>query len=254
MKTKSLIAILAVLVVTSLVSAGMLIPVNDNAEENSQAPENSPVIGENWGLERIDFIHYKKGYAKPETAGAKTPSCYKFLSGAKPRWKSLPVSYVINPSNPQSLDEGFITSAISTSAETWDAATSKELINDVYAVDYTAAYGVQNYQNALAFGNYPTSGVIAVTSVWWNPITKAIVEFDILFDTDFIWGDATLDSTKMDLQNIAVHELGHGVGLGDVYDTVCSEVTMYGYSTEGETRKRSLEQPDMTGLQKLYGI
>jgi len=57
----------------------------------------------------------------------------------------------------------------------------------------------------------------------------------------------------MDLENIAVHELGHTVGLSDIYSTACSEVTMYGYSTEGETSKRTLEQPDITGLQRMYG-
>lgn len=58
----------------------------------------------------------------------------------------------------------------------------------------------------------------------------------------------------MDLQNIAVHEIGHGLGLADVYEAVCSEVTEYGYSTEGETKKRSIEPADITGLQSLYGI
>ena len=58
----------------------------------------------------------------------------------------------------------------------------------------------------------------------------------------------------MDLQNIAVHELGHSFGLADIYSSSCAEVTMYGYSTEGETKKRTLEQPDITGIQKLYGI
>lgn len=260
MKIKFLLVLIGLLAI-SVVSASMLLPVNEKAKENAKAAENSLVIEETNagelelttnGLERIDFIHYKKGYAKPEGIGLKQPSCYKFLSGSKPRWKSFPVNYVINPSNPQSLSESFVTSAISTSAETWDASTSVELFNDVYSIDSTAVFGVQNYQNALAFGNYPSSGVIAVTSIWWNPTTKAIVEFDILFDTDFAWGNADVDSSKMDLQNIAVHEIGHGVGLGDIYDSVCGEVTMYGYSTEGETKKRSLETPDITGLQKLY--
>ena len=57
----------------------------------------------------------------------------------------------------------------------------------------------------------------------------------------------------MDLQNIATHELGHSAGLNDIYSSTCSEVTMYGYSSYGETKKRTLEQPDITGLQKIYG-
>ncbi len=204
-------------------------------------------------LEKIEFIHYKKNFAKQNGKAPKQSSCYKFLSPRKVRWTSLLVSYVINPINPQGLDGGFITSAFFNSAETWDEAViNKELINNTYITDTTVAYGVQDYKNAITFGNYPTKGVIAVTTVWYNPALRSIAEFDIMFDTDFVWGDATVDSSKMDLQNIATHELGHGVGLSDVYETNCSAVTMYGYSTEGETDKRTLETPDITGLRTLY--
>ncbi len=251
MKTKlywviSTLAI-ATLVFSVMAAASMMIPANDRAKENAKAPEKSPVIGENWDLERVDFIHY----AKPANPGnTKTETCYKLL-GVK--WNNLPVSYVINPTN-SGLPETFVTIVISTSAETWDSATSKELINDVYAVDYSAQYGVQNFKNAIAFGDYPDNNVIAVTSVWFTRVGKQIVEFDQLYNTRFSWGDAAINPAVMDLQNIATHELGHGVGLGDIYSTTCSAVTMYGYSTNGETSKRTLEQPDITGLQKMYGI
>jgi len=248
MKTKFLVTILvSLLVISVLVSANMMIPANDKAKENAQAPEKSPVIGDNWDLERVDFIHY----AKPSNPGKapKTETCYKLL-GVK--WTTLPVNYVINPTN-SGLSDEFVTYVISTSAETWDASTSKELFNNAYSTDYSAKYGVQNFQNAIAFGDYPDNNVIAVTSIWYTRVGKRIVEFDVMFDTDWIWGDATSDSSKMDLQNIATHELGHGVGLADIYSTTCSAVTMYGYSSYGETQKRTLEQPDITGLQKMYG-
>lgn len=204
-------------------------------------------------LEKIEFIHWRKGFAKPEVAKApKPPSCYKFLTPTKVRWAIPPsVSYVVNPANPQGLSADFVGAAVSTSAETWDGATSQELMNDAYNFG-EVAYGVQDYTNAVTFGNYPTAGVIAVTTVWYNPATKKIVEFDVMFDTDWTWGDATVNQGVMDLQNIATHELGHGVGLGDIYDTVCSAVTMYGYSDYGEIQKRTLEQPDITGLLTLY--
>ena len=252
MKTKIrwVVGILAAtfLLLSITTAASMLIPVNDKAKENAKAPENSPVIDESWNLERVDFIHY----VKPPNpgGGSKGETCFKLL-GVK--WKTLPVSYVINPTNSQGLTEGFVTSAISTSAETWDAATSSELFNGAYSVDYAAQYGVQNYQNAIDFGDYPDNNVIAVTSIWYTPVGRRLVEFDMLFNTRFAWGDATIDNFTMDLQNIAVHELGHGVGLDDIYTTTCSAVTMYGYSSYGETSKRTLEQPDITGLQKMYG-
>jgi len=40
--------------------------------------------------------------------------------------------------------------------------------------------------------------------------------------------------------------------LADVYETACSDVTMYGYSDYGEIDKRTLEAPDIKGLQTLY--
>jgi len=58
----------------------------------------------------------------------------------------------------------------------------------------------------------------------------------------------------MDLENIATHEIGHGAGLNDIYSSSCTAVTMYGYSDYGETSKRTLEIPDIQGLQTLYGI
>jgi len=90
------------------------------------------------------------------------------------------------------------------------------------------------------------------------PRLRKIIEFDILFDTDYEWGyagptdeDELGDTSVMDLQNIATHELGHGLGLADIYN--CPEVTMYGYSDYGETQKRTLDGPDITGIQELYG-
>lgn len=252
---KKILAILTsvlVLAVCGAVSASMIIPAADQAKENARAPEKSPVIRENWDLERVDFIHY----VKPTNPGkpGKTETCYKLL-GVK--WSDADlgesgVRYVINPTN-SGLGEGFITNAISTSAETWDDETSKELFNG-YEIDDTAQYGDQDLKNAIAFGDYPQSGVIAVTSIWYTRVGKRIVEFDMLFNTDFTWGDAKIDSSLMDLQNIATHEFGHAVGLNDVYSTACSGATMFGYSDYGETKKRTLEKADILGLQKIYGM
>jgi len=250
MKTKLswVIAILLVFLVFSM-TASSAIP----AQVNEKAKPTPP------GLEKIEFIHYKKDFAKPEAAKApKAPSCYKFLTPTKIKWKTLPVSYVINPTN-SGLVESFVTGAVSTSAETWDASTSNELMKDAYTISYTATYNVLDGKNAITFGNYPTAGVIAVTTVWYNPVTKAIVEFDVMFDTDYNWYDCTQTSCTsenkgMDLQNIATHELGHGVGLADIYDTSCSAVTMYGYSDYGDIIKRDLALPDITGLRTLYEV
>ena len=211
-------------------------------------------------LEKKVFIHYRRG-AKPPWAGGgkpgKEPKCYGFL-GRGVSWKGTPVDYMIDPKNPDGLEENFITSAISASAEEWDNYTDIELFNDYQLIDNGSWDGWQGSttdgRSELLFGVYPDESVIAVTVIWGYfsgpPGLREILEFDVLFNTYYPWGNGELD--KMDLQNIATHELGHGIGLDDVYDTACAEVTMYGYSDYGEIKKRTLEAPDIEGLLKLY--
>ena len=46
----------------------------------------------------------------------------------------------------------------------------------------------------------------------------------------------------MDIQNIATHELGHGiVGLDDIYSDQFREITTYGYASYDEIKKRTIE-------------
>lgn len=272
LKIGALLILVGVLLVSVKTASAILIPAADNAKDKARV-DNAPVIekveieGEEHlaltppGLERIVFIHHKKGFAKPDWAGEgkgkKESKCYNFL-GRNVKWQELPVNYVIDPENTDGLSENFVTGAISAGAEEWDAHTGAELFG-TYSVDYSSSWDsdAPDGKNELLFGDYPEEGVIAVAVVWGYfsgpPSTRKIIEFDVLFDTDFTWGDATINSTVMDLQNIATHELGHGAGMGDVYETVCSEVTMYGYSLEGEVKKRDLADQDITGIRKLYG-
>lgn len=243
------ISITTILLFSASAGAAMLIPANNNAKEHSQALENFSTIGLNWNLEKVTFIHYAKSLAKAKLPAATT--CYKLMGV---QWSSFPVNYTINPANTQGLSESFIVTSLSTGAKTWDTATSRELFNNNYTVDYSAKYGIQDFKNSIVFGDYDDNNVIAITSVWFTRVGKKIVEFDQLYNTRFSWGDTTADITKMDLQNMATHELGHAVGMDDIYSSTCGAVTMYGYSNEGEIKKRTLEQPDIMGLQKMYGI
>jgi hypothetical protein len=203
-------------------------------------------------LDKITFIHYKDGTAKIVGGAAKSPICYK-LMGIK--WNSLPQKYVIDPDG---YNQTFVASAISSATKTWDDATTKSLFS-TYAIG-SAPWDSSSpdYKNAYVFGSYPDSDVIAVTNVWYTRFGKQIVDYDVLFNTYYNWYDCTTTTCNaanrgMDLRNIAIHETGHGIGLSDIYSSSCSAVTMYGYSWYGDVGKRTLEQPDITGLQKIYG-
>jgi hypothetical protein len=169
----------------------------------------------------------------------------------------IPINLYINPTNDDGLDKGFVEKAIWDSAMEWESHTKATLFG-TFTEDYDADWdSTPDGHDELSFGDYGHTGVIAVTRYWIASVgkIKQIKEFDIMFDTYWTWGDATnqLTPNVMDLQNIATHELGHGLGLSDLYTNACYSQTMYGYSFEGDTDGRTIESGDIKGLQTLYG-
>jgi hypothetical protein len=230
--------VLLILLVTYPVTA--YVGSADNADKG-----NRPDViieygkGKDAGLVKVTHIHYAKSPSKGKPPA--TATCYK-LAG----WKwSGPITYTVDTS-----DSSLVRAVEAADAE-WDSNTGQTLFNA--PKEGTYAWGVRDFHNSISFGNYKTSDVIAVTTTWYVRGSKTAVESDILFDTDFPWGDAATNLSVMDLQNIATHEIGHTLGLSDLYTSSCSQVTMFGYSTEGDIDKRTLEPSDIIGLQKLYG-
>jgi hypothetical protein len=250
MKRKTLalvgIAMTLIIVFSVAATATVLIPSMAKVEEKTESPALDRQAPPD--LQKVVFIHYKKDKSsakgRPDKP-PKTPKCYDFI-GKNVRWKS-PEDYYVSPAL-AALDTKDV---IGTSANTWDSETSSSIFGSSSVGEYP--WGVLNGINSISFDNYDDPYVIAVTAVWWNPRSKAIVEYDIMFDTDWPWGNCDDDLNVMDLQNIATHEFGHAAGLDDIYQTACSEVTMYGFSDYGETKKRTLEDADITGIQELYG-
>ena len=215
-------------------------------------------------LSRITFIHYRKGHAKPSWAGGgkdkEDSGSYTYLAnGAK--WRVVE-NLRLNPvyaANPDGRLDGLVEGAANAAVAEWETAGGKSLpIFGSVSIDESVGYddGAYREYNTISFGPYGDARVIAVTTVWGyfygKPSTREIVEAHILMNDAYQWGDAEADSSLMDVQNIFTHELGHWAGMGDLYETTATEETMYGYSTEGETKKRDLYKGDITGITGLY--
>jgi len=232
-------------------------------------------------VEGYAFVHYKKGYGKPGTVcgnGVCEPSenknncpadcgggddgedtdstgCYEFLAkGAK--WRQVE-PYIVDPSNSEDLSSTFISTELASDIDKWESAANHNILGDEISgyVD-GADTKTMDDKNEVLFGDIAEEGAIGVTIIWGyfrgNPATRELLEWDMVFDdVDFDWSSSE-ESGKMDFENIATHELGHAVGMGDLYEDQCSEQTMYGYATNGETKKRTLEAGDIAGIQELY--
>jgi len=184
-----------------------------------------------------------------------TSSCYTFLAkGAK--WKTVE-NYIVDPANSDGLEDSFITSNLALNIGKWETAAGGHNIlgDEIEGIVNGADLVSPDNKNEVYFDNLGETNTIAFAVVWGifrgPPFARELVEWDIVFNDAFDWSAAG-EADKMDFENIATHELGHAVGLGDLYTDACSEQTMYGYSWEGDIQKRDLALGDIAGITALY--
>jgi hypothetical protein len=138
-----------------------------------------------------------------------------------------------------------------TSYNTWECAS--DFTNTYLGSTTTGPVSRTDGENVLGWTTSGwSSGTIAVCSWVYGVATGDIWEFDIGFNAQhFQWGVGVAD--KMDISNIATHELGHSIGFLDQYGTVDFNETMYGFGANGETLRRTLHVYDVVGAEYVYG-
>jgi Matrixin len=126
-----------------------------------------------------------------------------------------------------------------------------------FGADACASGGVYplfNSVNQADFGGGLRADVLAETTIWFftqNPADT--VECDMRFSNAFSWftGAGIPTSTQYDWQSVAIHEMGHCLGLGH-QDGITPTPVMSSTIAVGQTR-RALTVDDSAGRDAIYG-
>lgn len=173
------------------------------------------------------------------------------LMGVK--WNQYPARFYVNPSW-SGLDAGAVTDEVLAALGTWDAEVGVDLATYAGATE-TAMNN--NGRSEIYWTPISDTRIIATTTAFFT--SSGIFEADIQMNSLLPWGiDTDGEGTqftltdRFDVRNIATHEAGHAFGLNDLYESSAADLTMYGYSTRGQTKKISLGYGDILGIQSLY--
>lgn len=183
------------------------------------------------------------------------------IYGHTVKWRTsdMPIVYRIDDTGTPDCANEF--TAIQNSFQAWE---------DACAIDFnyggTGSYAPTDWNtddsaniNVWCESSWTTvtgtgTGTIAAnaTAYAYSPSICYIVYSDVAYNGEyFTWSDSG-EAGKMDVQNIATHEMGHSLILNDLYGGGDTEKTMYGYGSSGETKKRTLDTDDINGAQFLY--
>jgi hypothetical protein len=171
---------------------------------------------------------------------------YTYSGYSWPHPPNPAVVYKINENTADCTGEG---ATALTAAATWNAAGAGFSFS--YSGSTTATTYSRNGVNEILWNNLGSGGTIGHTIIWYSGGT--ILENDIEFNDYYSWSTAaSCPAGRMDVETIALHELGHWLCLSDLYNAEDAAKVMYGYGSTGTT-KRVLHSDDIAGIRSIYG-
>lgn len=182
------------------------------------------------------------------------------------KWNDLPIRYYVTERGTTGVTAQQFQTAISTSFGVWDAVDSADLSAEF--AGFTAANPLSgDSMTVIGYQSRPDlDRVLAATNFIIDTQSGEVVESDIFFNTAFPWStDAAGASGRHDLQSIAVHEIGHLLGLGHsaLGETevipggrrvLGAEAVMFPIAfAAGSIHDRTLKADDLAGITDIYG-
>lgn len=181
------------------------------------------------------------------------------------RWGGFPVRYFVTDRSASGVSAPQMQQAIASAFASWQAVDTAEVSAEF--VGFTTANPVSNDgRTTLGFVNRPDlDRVLGATSFTLDTVTGDVVESDIFFNSFFEWSVAANgEANRFDLESIAVHEVGHLLGLAHsaLGETevrpggrrvLGSEAVMFPVAfSAGTIQGRAIKADDIAGLSDIY--
>ena len=184
------------------------------------------------------------------------------------RWQRTPVRWFAADRAAAGVSASDFQATMARAFATWEAVPTASI-----AFQFGGLTGAEPFDDdgasVLGFQSHPEmERVLGATGFLIDTITGEIVESDIFFNSAFLWSTAAQgDATRFDLESVAVHEIGHFVGLGHsaIGETemrpapeggrrvLGSAAVMFPIALgRGITRDRELQPDDVAGVSDLY--
>lgn len=190
------------------------------------------------------------------TSGGYPNPAYETLGFTAP---STPMSILLKQSTiPGTITQTEFTNSITNAVRTWNED------NGVGKTFFGSVSNAPSYQRALANDGKFVHSFAYSKGDWlagnWLTVRKGVLkDSDVIYNNKYTFdtvGTTYSGNSKIaDLQSIALHELGHNVGLGDIYDDSSlnwDDAEIMNFYVWGEPQW-NLGPGDLAGLKAIYG-
>lgn len=168
------------------------------------------------------------------------------------RWneEDLPIDFAINHRTvPNYMSPWLTTRSIREAHQVWGLTNSKCESKDSidFRFNYVGSSRARVKYDQVSIAEFGRLGrAVAMSYVWYSG--TRIREVDLRLNKSYRWTNRAGVSKRYNVKNVAVHEIGHALGLDDLGQPHGS-LTMFGVIGKGELRKTTLGKGDVKGAQ-----